>query len=44
MKRWTDELVREYFDTHWNVTIHELCALSGRTKAEVKSILMGEPK
>ena len=44
MKRWTDALVREYFDTHWNVTIHELCALSGRTKAEVKSILMGEPK
>ena len=40
MKRWTDEMVREYFDTHWNATIHEICALSGRTKADVKRVLM----
>ena len=40
MKRWTDDMVREYFDTHWSVTIHTLCALSGRTKADVKRILL----
>lgn len=39
--KWTDEMVREYFDTHWNVTLHELSALSGRTKADVKRVLMG---
>jgi hypothetical protein len=38
--KWTDEMLREYFDTHWNVTIHQLCALSGRKKAEVKRVLM----
>ena len=40
MKAWTDEMVLDYFDTHWNVTIHQLCALSGRTKDDVKRILM----
>ena len=40
MNTWTDEMVLDYFDTHWNVTIHQLCALSGRTKADVKRILM----
>ena len=39
--KWTDEMVREYFDTHWNATLHEICALSGRTKADVKRVLMG---
>lgn len=37
---WTDEMVKEYFDSHLNTTIHEICALSGRTKDEVKNILM----
>jgi len=40
MMKWSDEIVKEYFDTHWNVTIHQLCALSGRTKVDVKRILM----
>ena len=40
MNRWTDDMIREYFDTHWNATIHEICALSGRTKADVKRALM----
>ena len=39
--KWTDAMVREYFDTHWNATIHEICSLSGRTKADVKRALMG---
>ena len=40
--KWTDDMVREYFDTHWNATLHEICALSGRTKADVKRVLMGD--
>jgi len=40
MKPWTDDMVREYFDTHWDVTIHQICALSMRSKADVKRILM----
>jgi hypothetical protein len=38
--KWTDDMIREYFDTHLNATIHEICALSGRTKTEVKRALM----
>jgi hypothetical protein len=37
---WTDEMVREYFDSHWDVTLHQLSALSGRTKADLKRVLM----
>jgi hypothetical protein len=40
MTPWTDEMVREYFDTHWDLTIQELCALSMRTRSDVKRILM----
>lgn len=38
--KWTDDMVREYFDTHWNATLREICALSGRTKADLKRVLM----
>ena len=37
---WTDAMVRDYFDSHWNVTLHQLSALSGRTKADLKRVLM----
>jgi hypothetical protein len=37
---WTDEMVRNYFDSHWDVTLHQLSALSGRTKADLKRVLM----
>ncbi len=40
LKKWTDEMIRENFDANWNATIHEICALSGRTKAEVKRALL----
>lgn len=38
--KWTDDMVRDYFDTHLNTTLHEICALSGRTKPDVKHVLM----
>jgi len=38
--KWTDDMVRDYFDTHWNATLHEISALSGRTKTDVKLVLM----
>ena len=42
MIKWTDEMVREYFDTHWNARIHEIWSVSGRTKANVKRVLMNK--
>jgi hypothetical protein len=44
MTTWTDSMIKEYFDTNWNVTIHQICGLSGRTKADVKAVLMGTSK
>jgi hypothetical protein len=41
LKQWTDDMVKEYFDTHWNATIHHICALSGRKRADVVAILLG---
>jgi len=40
--KWPSETVTEYFDTHWDVTLHELGALSGWRKADLKALLMGE--
>lgn len=37
---WTDDMICEYFDTRLNATLHEICALSGRSKADVKRVLM----
>ena len=39
-RKWTDDEVRDYFDAHWDTTVHELCAYSCRSKADVKRILM----
>jgi hypothetical protein len=38
--QWSDDMIREYFDTHLNATLHEISALSGRTKADIKRVLM----
>jgi len=38
--KWSDDMVREYFDTHLNVTLHQLSALSGRTKGDLKRVLL----
>ena len=38
--KWTDDMVKEYFDTHLNATLHEISALSGRTRADIKRVLM----
>ena len=40
--KWPSETVTEYFDTHWDVTLHELGALSGWRKADLKALLIGE--
>jgi hypothetical protein len=42
--RWTDDMVRDYFDAHLNTTLHELGAYSGRTRADLKRILMAPQK
>ena len=38
--KWTDDMIREYSDSHKSATLHEICALSGRTKKDVKAALM----
>lgn len=40
LRKWTDDEVRDYFDEHLNVTLHELGAYSGRSRADLKRILM----
>ena len=42
--QWTDDMVRDYFDAHLNTTLHELGAYSGRTRADLKRILMTPQK
>ena len=41
---WTDQMIIEFFDDHPNHPniIHTICALSGRSKADVKRVLMGK--
>lgn len=37
---WDDQMITEYYDSHPNATIHEICAFSGRSKADVKRALL----
>lgn len=39
-RKWTADLVRSYYDENPDLTLHELSAYSGRTRAELKAILM----
>ena len=40
--KWTDEMILEHYDTHWYLTISDMCALSGRSRSDVMRVLMGE--
>lgn len=40
--KWTHEQVREYFDTHWDVTLRELSTMSGHSVKALKAILLGK--
>ena len=37
---WTDDEIREYFDTNWGTTILEMCVMTGYTKERIKDILL----
>ena len=39
-RKWPADLVRSYYDENPNVTLHELSAYSGRSRAELKTILL----
>jgi len=41
---WDDQMIIDFFNDHPNHSniIHTICALSGRSKADVKRVLMGE--
>ena len=40
LNEWTDGMIRDYYDTHWDATIYKVCALSGRSKYDVVNALM----
>lgn len=37
---WTDDEIREFFDTNWGTTIAEMCVMTGYTKERIKGILL----
>ena len=37
LKKWDPDTVKDYYDSHPNITLHELSAYSGLTKAQLKS-------
>lgn len=39
---WTDEEINNYYDSHLNITLRELSALTGYSVQKLKKILMGE--
>lgn len=41
-KRWTDEQIIHYFDTHWNTTMQEIANRSGWSVAYIKRVLFGD--
>ena len=40
--RWTDEEIRDYFDTHPNVLLSKLASMSGWSLAYIKRTLFGD--
>ena len=39
-REWTDDEIRNEFDSNLNMTIDELVILTGKPRAEIKTILM----
>jgi hypothetical protein len=37
---WTEQRVRDYFDTHWDVTLRKLSSMSGWSVKDLKAILL----
>lgn len=42
MRKWTEEEVKEYFDTHWDVSLLKLSHLSGHSMRSLKQLLMSD--
>ena len=41
-RRWTDEEICDYYDTHPNITIEVLALLAGWSQQYIKRTLMGD--
>ena len=39
-RKWSADLVRSYYDENINITLHELSAYSGHSRANLKKILL----
>jgi|TARA_R100000008_G_scaffold457_1_gene453 hypothetical protein len=38
----SDEEIREFFDRNWNTTIGAIAVMTGKTRSDIKTILMGD--
>lgn len=38
-KPWTKEMIKEYFDTHWDINVAQLSRMAMRSKSEIIQIL-----
>lgn len=41
-RQWTDDEIRDYFDTHPNISVEVLALLSGWSEAYIKRTLFGD--
>lgn len=37
---WSEDRVKDYFDTHWDVTLRELSRISGWSVKQLKLVLL----
>ena len=37
----TDEEIKDFFDRNWNTTIGAIAVMTGKTRSDIKTILMG---
>ena len=42
MNEWTDERIKNFFDTNWNITLEQLSLLTSRTVEDLKKLLMSD--
>ena len=40
----TDQEIKHFFDTNWDVPLSEIALMSGRSVAELKQLLLGGSK
>jgi len=39
-RKWSNEEIKDYYDSCWNLTLGQLSSMTGKTVAQLKRILM----